>query len=249
MSPTLPSPGPVVTISQDPGIVTVIERFDIPSECQDEAVGTSRIHIEKEWAEQPLFVAAVLLRSRESDGVSCYSQWKRPAGVAPDAPVPSQSLASALKLFELLDTRTYSVDFSAHPVSIAPVTLISFERTPCAHFGLFTVKHDAQNRMLELARGNAPRALGTPGLVAINFHRSLDGMRVVNFGLWASLDEFDALVQRPGFKDDDLYWTDVADFQHDFLDVVSITTARVVARPGATRSSTTMGEASSRSPR
>ena len=171
-------------------------------------------------------MAAVLLRSRSGSGLSCYAQWDRSPGE--DEPgAPSRSLAPALPTHLVVDSRTYSVEFSAHPAFVAPPTLASMERTPFAHFGIFTVTRENQNRMVDRARANAPKALGTPGLMAINFHRSLDSLRVVNLGLWFSLDDFDASIQRPGFRDDDLYWEGVADFQPDFFDVVAITTAQV----------------------
>lgn len=84
------TPEPVVTVSQDRDIVTVIERFDVPSDQQAETVQKAANHIAQEWKGDSEFVGAILLRSRDRGGVSCYAQWKRPAdGSSPAAPAAS----------------------------------------------------------------------------------------------------------------------------------------------------------------
>ena len=81
--------------------------------------------------------------------------------------------------------------------------------------------------MLDLAQEYAPKSLQvTPGLISINFHRSFDGLRVTNLGTWSTFDNFNELIQQPGFSDDSLYWSGVADFQPDFFDVVFVQTSR-----------------------
>ncbi len=218
----------VLTISQDPSIVTVIERFDVPKDRQEEAIETAKNHISQTWANDPDFVGAAILKSRIHGGVSCYAQWMRPSGgAAPIAPPPAQSLTPALSMFETLDSRTYSVEFSGHASLMTPPTLVSVEKTPYGHFGMFSLTIENQNRMVDLARAFAPKSLNTPGLLAINFHRSLDGERVINFGQWAFVDlDFNKLNQQPGFRDEDLYWKGVAEAEPDFFDIVAVQTTR-----------------------
>lgn len=115
---------------------------------------------------------------------------------------------------------------SDHQSPVAP-NLLAVERTPCAHFGMFTLTIENQNRMVDLARAFAPKSLSTPGLMAINFHRSLDGRKVINFGQWAFVDiDFNQLNQQPGFRDEDLYWKGVAEAEPDFFDIVAVETRR-----------------------
>lgn len=217
------TPEPVVTVSQDRDIVTAIERFDVPSDQQAEAVQKATDHIVQEWKGDSEFVGAILLRGRVRGGVSCYAQWKRPAdGFSPAAPAASRSLAATLPSFKLLDSRTYTVEFTKQAESVAPPTWVSMKQTPHAHFGIFSVTRENQDRLLDLARENAPKSLTTPGLLAIDFHRSIDGLQVINLGVWTSFDDFNFLTQQPGFRDDDLYWKGVADFQFDFFDVVAV---------------------------
>lgn len=219
------TPEPMVTVSQDQDIVTAIERFDVPSDQQAETVQKATDHIAQEWKGDSEFVGAILLRGRVRGGVSCYAQWKRSAdGSAPAAPAASRSLAAVLPSFKLLDSRTYTVEFTDQAESVTPPTRVSMKQTPNAHFGIFSVTRENQDRMLDLARENAPKSLTTPGLglLAIDFHRSIDGLQVINLGVWATLDNFNSLTQQPGFQDDNLYWKGVADFQYDFFDVVAV---------------------------
>ncbi|MEH2182271.1 antibiotic biosynthesis monooxygenase [Nostoc sp.] len=213
---------PVVTISQDRDIVTAIKRFDVPSDQQAEAVQKAADHIAQEWKGDSKFVGAILLRGRDQGGVSCYAQWKSPTdGEEPSAPVASRSLAVALPTFKLLDSRTYTVEFTDQAESMTPPTQVSMQ-TPYAHFGIFSVTRENQDRLLDLARKYAPKSLTTPGLLAIDFHRSIDGLQVINLGVWTTFDDFNFLIQRPGFRDDNLYWEGVADFQGVFFDVVAV---------------------------
>lgn len=224
MSSTSTSPGAVLTISQNPGIVTVIERFDVPKDRQAEAVDTAHGHIKRIFALDPDSMGAVLLRSRISGGVSIYMQWKRPAaGAAPLAPPEDQSLSPAMAAFPTLMSKTFSVKFSDFAPSVAPPTRVSVEQTPAGHFGMFTLRPENQNRMVDLARAFGPKSLNTPGLLAINFHRSLDGERVINFGQWTYVEtDFNKLTPQPGFRRDDLYWDAVAKAEPDFFDIVAV---------------------------
>ena len=219
---------PVVTVSQeDRNVVTAIERFDVPAAYQSEALEQAADHIVQAWKENPDFVAAFLLRDRNHDGVACYAQWKRREdGAAPLAPVQSRSLAAALPTFTMLDSRTYTVEFTGSADSNQSITQVSLDQTPFAHFGIFSVTQENQDRMLDLARENAPGSFGTPGLISINFHRSLDGLQVINLGTWSSLDDFGSLLQKPGFADDSVYWEGVAEFEPGFFDVILVETAQ-----------------------
>ena len=214
----------VLTISQDPDIVTVIERFDVPVEQQQAATVKAQSYIQENWQNEPNFVGVALLKSRDHGGLSSYSQWKR-TGSAPRVPDKSQTLAAALPEFKLLDSKCFSLEFSAEAPIVSPPALISLAGSPKAHFGLFTTAVERQNEMVDRARANAPHSLDVPGLLAVNFHRSLDGERVVNLGLWTSFEAFSNLTKQKGFQNDDLYWEGVADFEYDFFDVVAVEAA------------------------
>ncbi|SER16432.1 putative quinol monooxygenase [Lentzea albida] len=162
------------------------------------------------------FVAALLLAGLDGEFV-VYSQW-RAEGEPPEQVPAEWSVADQLEGFEPVDKRTYAVDFSAP----ADLTRFSVRDTPLAHFGVFSVNPDDQERMLELARKHAPDSLGTPGLLGVNFHRSLDGGQVVNLGAWTTFGGFDELLGRAGFRDEEVYWQDVAEFRPHFFAVVDV---------------------------
>lgn len=214
-----------VRILEDQDVVTVIERFDVSARRQPEAAGQASEHIAREWVENPEFVAAVLLQGRAHGGITSYSQWKGPGAGSAPAEVPGAwSISSALPAFTMLDSRTYKVEFTD---SATPPSLLSLEGTPMAHFGIFGVTRENQDRLLDLARENAPRSLQvTGGLISINFHRSVDGLQVINLGTWTTFDHMYELLQQPGFREDSVYWGGVADFQPDFFDVVLVEVSR-----------------------
>ena len=211
-----------VSIVQDGDVVAVIERFDVPGEQQSEAAGRTTDHIARGWKEDPGFVAAVLLRGRQRGGITSRWQWRRPADGSAPATVPGAwSLETILPTFAMLDSRTWTVEFTD---SADPATQVSLDGTPFAHFGIFNVSRENQDRLLDLRRENAPRSLQhAPGLISINFHRSVDGLRrVINLGRWSTFDHIDQLLQQPGFRDDSLYWSGVAGFRPGFFDVVLV---------------------------
>lgn len=224
-----------LTISPAPDIVTVIERFDMPTDLQGKAVELAQKQITQAWRNEPHFVGAALLKCRNRGGLSCYAHWKRPSdgssAAAPDAPTATQTLAVALEMFRTttyrrMDSRTYTLDFSDTAEGVGLPSLVSLEKTPCAHFGVFSVTRDTQNHLLDLARANGPESLVTPGLQSINFHRSLDGKRVINLGLWANFDNWEDLNKLSDFKGDDMYWEhDVDDWQPDLFKVVAVEVA------------------------
>jgi len=223
-NPATPPVEPAVTISVDPAILTVIERFDVAADQQGNAIEQAADHIRQHWKNSADFVGAFLLRGRDHGGLCSYSQWKRPADAAPVAPAAYQSLTASLSAFTCLDARTYSVEFDHQEASVSPPTQVSLKQSPNAHFGVFRVKAEHQDALLERARENAPNSLLTPdlGLRSITFHRSLDGLQVINLGTWSTLANFRALLQQPDFRDENVYWAGLADFQPDFFDVVVV---------------------------
>jgi hypothetical protein len=216
-----------VWIVPEPNIVTVIQRFDVPPAQQADFIKQASDQILQYWKASPEFIAVALLKGRDRGGVAAYAQWRKPVNSPAPATVPAAwSLASALPMFTLLDSRTYTVAFTD---SATPPTQLSVEQTPLAHFGIFTVSRENQDHLLDLARENAPRAVETtPGLIAVNFHRSIDGLQVTNVGTWNTFDGVNALLQQPGFSSSTHYWSGVADFQDDHFDLVFLEAASQV---------------------
>lgn len=230
--------GDVLTVRPNAPVITVIERFSgagaapvpgtsskprRPSGNPADVVRTPEIVRARDVLPSVLksrdgFIAALLLAGLDGEFV-VYSQW-RAAGEPPEEVPAGWSLAGELDGFEPVDRRTYTVDFSAP----GDLTRLSAQDTPLAHFGVFAVAARDQERMLELARRHAPDSLGTPGLLAINFHRSLDGGQVINLGAWKTFEGFGDLLGRQGFQDEAVYWQGVAEFRPHFFAVVAVLT-------------------------
>lgn len=215
----------VLFISQDPGIVTVVERFKVASAERDKAIEMARDAVSRTWKQSPLFIAAALFRGREHDGVSCYSQWRRSDDrFTPEAPKAAQSLAVALAPYDLQESRTFSMDFAEGVDADTPVIELSIAKSPHVHYGLFAVEPKNQNRVADLGRINSTQSIGAPGLLSINWHRSLDGHRIINLGLWENFSGLETLNKQDGFKPGEVYWDGYADWQGELFDVVAIVT-------------------------
>jgi hypothetical protein len=238
-----PGGGPVVTLRRGGDVVTAIERFSLDGSEQpalsDESPedlstvthlpdetpgattdrpGTTRAadHLRSVVARRNGFLGGLLLAGHDGELV-LYSQWRATRSVPTTIP-EEWSLTSVLDDAVRVDARTYVVDFTAPGL----LNRASRATTPHAHFGVFTVPPEAQEQMLALARRHAPDSLGTPGLAGITFHRSLDGRRVVNLGLWRSFDAFEKLLARPGFTGGGEYWAGVAGFRPHYFDVAAV---------------------------
>lgn len=98
----------------------------------------------------------------------------------------------------------------ASSANVRPVRLDDPE-VVVAHTGLFAM-HAPERQAEMLARGEDAAKVAierAPGLLSANFHGSLDGEVVVNFGFWESRAAFEALAANPPFQD--AYWADLAD--------------------------------------
>jgi heme-degrading monooxygenase HmoA len=220
-------------LSTDLDLVNTIERYDVPAQHQDQAVGIARQTIRDAWLDNAGFVAALVLRGRQHGGLATYAQWRKSeAGTFPKGPAVSRSRRLALGDYALIDSRNYELAFTrqAPLTAAAGRTCISLAATPFIHFGIFRVTPENQSLLLERAEAEAPNSFGTPGLLAIDFHRSADRMQVLNLGAWSTFDGFNALHQRPSFKPGEQYFRDLADFTANFFDLTDVVVRAVQAR-------------------
>lgn len=221
------STSPALTVSQDPRVVTVIERFAVPAGSKDEAVAALERHLKTTWAQDPAFIGAAVLRGWDADIVSCYAQWWRAERqVSQGSPPPERSLAGHLPRAERVESRVFSLDFIEHVDPATTTMRISLPETPLTRYGLFSVTPETQNHAVDLGRANSGTALGTPGLLNINWHRSVDGHKIVNLGTWTTFDGMAELAQKEGFRlgTGEVYWEGHADWQGENYAVVSIVT-------------------------
>ena len=56
-------------------------------------------------------------------------------------------------------------------------------------------------------------------LISANFHRSIDGTRVINYGQWLDRETIETLKKQPGFGKDTPYWEGIAENEHHLYEV------------------------------
>ena len=231
-----------VTISTDQDLLTTIERFEVGADQQAKAVDAAAASI-GQLKQNEAFVGALVLSSltpkdaavrawieatggMPADGFAVVAQWRRPPqGDVPTAPGRSQSVAHALHEATLVDARTYELDFSSLADSVTPPMRVSLPSTPLAHFGIFSMPAERQEKLLEVARADSPRALVIDGLLSVNFYRSLDRLQVINLGVWTTFEGLAELASSPHFRQGDQYWDGIADFNTVQFEIVAVASA------------------------
>lgn len=173
---------------------------------------------------QPGFRGGVVLASRDHNRVSVYvrTDTSRIGSVEPAAGVVERAGVA----HRTLDRRAFDLvwrDGHEKPAVVSP------SHSPIVHFGLFAVLDDQADVLQQRIEAMAPLSLGTPGLISVNFHRSHDDQRFVNFGTWTTLADMAKLLDQPGFKDNAVYWAGLALFENDYSDVVAAIAAPVAA--------------------
>ena len=237
---TTTTDGSTATFTMVPGggTVTIIERFSIPDPQDVEAaLERAQDHMTRVWGQREDYAGALLLRHLDQrvtpnifagpgniSGVAVYSRWRPAADARPPAEVPPEwSLAAALPGAEVISSRTYAVDFTESLSGGSESSSISRAAAPIAHMGIFTEFTSDQEQLLQQGRTHSAESLVAGGVESVNFHRSLDGHDVVNFGQWVSLDFLANLSEQSGFAAVDHYWDGYADgFEGIFFYVVRV---------------------------
>ncbi|HEY4452911.1 MAG TPA: antibiotic biosynthesis monooxygenase [Pseudonocardiaceae bacterium] len=172
------------------------------------------------WRRDAGFRGAIVLASRDHNRITVYSRFDAGTERA-GRPAPRVLSAVAAQGIQArtLDWRTYHLAWRAGNEAS---TVVSPDPASLVHFGLFTVPDGKADALLDKVEACAQASLATPGLRTINFHRSRDGERVVNFGTWSTFEHFQTLLSQPGFADNEKYWSGLATFQNDYFDVVDV---------------------------
>ena len=81
------------------------------------------------------------------------------------------------------------------------VTDIDVDAPVVTLVNVFTVAPERQAELVAaLDRASTEVFVDVPGFVSANLHRSLDGVRVVNYAQWADEEAFAAMQQRPEIR-------------------------------------------------
>lgn len=198
-------------------LVTVIVLFRVSAEQQSTVID----QIKELFAiakQQPGFVAAHLHRSLDGVKVANYAQWTSEAALSQFRMLPEveprwQALQASV---EETDSHRYEVVASQSKVGPPQINAGEY----FVHFAEFRMPPANQPQMVELAKAHLAPAMSLPGLVSANFHRSLDGERVINYGQWENQEAIYQLTQRPGFGKEDGYWSGLAENEFHLYEVV-----------------------------
>lgn len=204
---------PTITKNQD--LITVIVIFSVEPDQQQELIDNIVKFLETSVKHQSGFISASIHKSLDGVRVMNYAQWHSQKDY--DAFINNieiQSQGRKLIPFPKPDIHIYEVAVSFPEDStlvIANGTLI--------HFAEFRVKPENQQRLVELERENGAIALENPGLISFHFHRSIDGVRTVNYGQWRSVQDFEALLE-PKYAVLREYWQGLAENEFHLYEVV-----------------------------
>lgn len=79
------------------------------------------------------------------------------------------------------------------------MTTIQKDQRVLTLVNVFTVAPERQEELLALLVKNTDDFIAKcPGFVSANFHRSLDGKQVVNYGQWESMEAFQGMLKSEG---------------------------------------------------
>ncbi len=203
------------TIAKDNDVITLIFSLAVEPERQQELIDLIVDALETITKHQPGFVSASLHKSLDGTRVFNYAQWRTQTEYETFAQSPEdQAIGAKLSQFQLLDSHLYEVSISQ------PNDAVKITKGDLIHLAQFEVKPENQQRLIELERENVMVALEHPDLISANFHRSLDGTRIVNYGQWRSLENFDALLKEPKYESVREYWKGLAENEFHLYQVV-----------------------------
>lgn len=78
------------------------------------------------------------------------------------------------------------------------MTTISEDNNLVTLINVFTVEPENQQRLVDVLIEATEKVMSQqPGFVSANLHKSLDGKRVTNYAQWASVEEYQAVLQNP----------------------------------------------------
>ena len=201
------------TISTNNELATVIVIFNVEPEKQQELLDTVAEFV-KTVKQQPGFVSANLHKSLDGLKVANYAQWKTKEDFENFIQNPViKEKASKIKAFKP-DSHVYEVVISESKEGIPEI-----DKKYIYHFAEFRMQPENQPKMIELAKENVVKAMKLPGLVSANFHSSIDGTRVINYGQWSDKEAIENLKKQPGIGSESPYWAGIAENEHHLYEL------------------------------
>lgn len=193
-------------ILRDAPYQTEITLFHVDPSNQDEAVAHI-VTAAQALAAQPGMLAVNVLRSRDGSRICRYLQWDDSARLdTAHAAIAANNLEASLRplLHNDGQPRLYRVVY-ADDRSSEGVSIISADYTGTIFINEITTAPLTQSRLLELViANNEIQSLHTAGYRSANFHKSVDGLRAVNYSLWDTEEQCIAAISAMADMDENL---------------------------------------------
>jgi hypothetical protein len=185
----------MVTIFKDNPVLTELDIFVTQPDQQWLLVDSLVAYTQNILKQQPGYIASAIHRSFDGLRVINYVQWQRQEDY--EAYISNRDIALATKItgFFAPDSHLYEIFISEPANSQLPIMA---GKGQLINFGIFKLKDPAyQSRFLEFTAEAIRQISGQSGLVTTHFHRSLDGARAVNYGLWSSQEKYAKMNANP----------------------------------------------------
>jgi len=202
----------MVAIQKNNTLLASIDLFSTSSDKQQELIQELSNHLQSLVRDQSGCVSGSVNRSLDGERVMCYLQWK-----IEQAYTDFMESQQGYSGFDLLDSHVYEVAVSKPDdadLTIKPGRLL--------HLGEFRLLPENQPRLIALEAEIPAISLQHPDLLCVNFHRSLDETRTMNYGFWSTLEHFDKLLTEEQFTPVRDYWRGLAENEFHVYEIVSV---------------------------
>lgn len=202
----------MAAISKSNDLLASIDLFATNPEKQQEAIANLSSYVKNLVQTQVGCASSSVNRSLDGERVMCYLQWH-----TADAYKDFIDLQSGYSEFDLLDSHVYEV-----AVSQPEDADLTIQSGRLLHLGEFRLLPENQPRLVALEAEIPPVAFKHPDILSVNFHRSLDGTRTMNYGLWSTLERFNLLLTEDEFAPIREYWRELAETEFHLYEVVNV---------------------------
>lgn len=172
------------------------------------------------------FVAAHLHSSLDGKKIGIYEQWtsaeahtEHMANTEIQTTI-NELLSTAGLDPTLIDRHIYEIVTSESNLPKTEAVAVTSDY-PLVHFAEFVMPVENQPKMIELAKEHIHPAMELPGLLTATFHKSIDGVRVINYGQWENEEAIKKLKEQPGFGGTTPYWDGIAENEHHMYRLIA----------------------------
>ncbi|MBD1852165.1 antibiotic biosynthesis monooxygenase [Leptolyngbya sp. FACHB-711] len=202
----------MVAIQKDNTLLASIDLFSTSLDKQQELAEQLSNYVQFVVQSQLECASGSVNRSLDGERVMCYLQWK-----TEQAYIDFIESEQGYSGFNLLDSHVYEV-----VVSQPDDADLTIKAGRLLHLGEFRLSPENQPRLVALEAEIPPISLQHSDLLCVNFHRSLDGTRTMNYGFWSTLEHFNRLLSEERFAPVRDYWRGLAENEFHVYEIASV---------------------------